>query len=143
MDMGGLDNQLANQMIENCIGKVSLPLGLALNFRINGRDKKIPMSIEEPSVVAAASNAAKIIRDHASGFTAWHTDSIMVGQIQLLDIRNIDRVHQSIDSSMLELMGKFEVMNREGSILLCEYGEEGRRDQGDTVSDCRRHGRCG
>ena len=48
-------------MIENCIGKISLPLGVAMNFKINGKEYIIPMAIEEPSVIAAASNAAKII----------------------------------------------------------------------------------
>ena len=66
---GGLDFETANKMIENAIGTFALPLGIATNFRINEKDYLIPMVIEEPSVVAAASNAAKIARKHG-GFKA-------------------------------------------------------------------------
>ena len=83
-ESGGLDSTLANLMVENCIGKLSLPLGLALDFRINGRDLRVPMCVEEPSVIAAASFAAKTIKTHSQGFSAWSTDSLMVGQVQLL-----------------------------------------------------------
>ncbi len=61
MDIEGLGKEWANQMIENCIGIISLPLGVALNFVINHKNYIIPMAIEEPSVIAAASNAAKLI----------------------------------------------------------------------------------
>lgn len=82
---GGLDLSTANLMVENCFGKISLPLGLALNFTINGKGYNIPMAVEEPSVIAAASSAAKLVRDLCGGFTAWSSDSIMIGQVQLLD----------------------------------------------------------
>jgi degradative hydroxymethylglutaryl-CoA reductase len=59
-------------MIENCIGKVSVPLGLGLNFLINGRKYSIPMAVEEPSIVAAASSAAKLIAENG-GFTCYST----------------------------------------------------------------------
>ena len=55
-------------MVENCIGKLSMPLGLGLNFLINGKTYSIPMSVEEPSVIAAASSAAKFIADNGNGF---------------------------------------------------------------------------
>ena len=55
-------------MIENCIGKVSIPLGLGLNFNINGEHLSVPMAIEEPSVIAAASSAAKFIDENGGGF---------------------------------------------------------------------------
>lgn len=61
IDIEGLDKERANLMIENCIGKIELPLGVALNFVINHKKYIIPMAIEEPSVIAASSNAAKII----------------------------------------------------------------------------------
>ena len=61
---GGLDFETADKMIENAIGTFALPLGIATNFRINEKDYLIPMVIEEPSVVAAASKAAKIARKH-------------------------------------------------------------------------------
>ena len=71
----GLGADLAGQMIENVVGTHALPLGIAANFRINSRDYLIPMAIEEPSVVAAASFMAKIVRD-AGGFRASSTEPI-------------------------------------------------------------------
>ena len=81
----GLDPAAVDRMIENVIGVMPLPLGIATNFRINGRDYLVPMAIEEPSVVAAASNAAKVARA-AGGFTAQTTAPIMIGQVQILDV---------------------------------------------------------
>lgn len=66
-------------MIENCIGKVSLPIGLGLNFLINGKYYTVPMAIEEPSVIAAASSAAKLIAEAGEGFKTTSTRSIMLG----------------------------------------------------------------
>ena len=79
---GGLSPELANQPIENAVGTFSLPLGLGLNLRVNGRDVIVPMAVEEPSVVAAVSMAAKIVRE-AGGFTAEADDSMMIGQVQV------------------------------------------------------------
>ena len=84
---GALDEALANRMIENVIGVFQLPLGIAVNFLINGRDYMIPMVIEEPSVVAAASNAAKMTRAGGGVYT-MSTGPIMIGQIQLLDVQD-------------------------------------------------------
>jgi len=81
----GIDPASVDRMIENVIGVMPLPLGVATNFRINGRDYLIPMAIEEPSVVAAASNAAKVARA-AGGFTAQTTAPVMIGQVQILDV---------------------------------------------------------
>ena len=81
---GGISFEKANNMVENAIGIFSLPLGLATNFRINNKDYLIPMVIEEPSVIAAASNAAKIAKIHG-GFTAKADESISIGQIQVVD----------------------------------------------------------
>jgi len=83
--MKGLSLELADRMIENVIGGITIPLGVAANFLINGRDYLIPMAIEEPSVVAAASNAAKICRVKG-GFTTSATPPIMIGQIQLTKV---------------------------------------------------------
>ncbi|XXF80339.1 hydroxymethylglutaryl-CoA reductase, degradative [Myxococcaceae bacterium GXIMD 01537] len=77
-----LDSSLANQMIENAVGTFSLPLGLGLNLVVNGREHLVPMAVEEPSVVAAVSFAAKIVRE-AGGFSAEADDSMMIGQVQL------------------------------------------------------------
>ncbi|MFX0196497.1 MAG: hydroxymethylglutaryl-CoA reductase, degradative [Candidatus Hodarchaeota archaeon] len=82
-----LEVDLANRMIENVIGVIPVPLGVAVNFLINGKDYLIPMAIEEPSVVAAASNAAKMARQKG-GFTTSTTGPIMIGQIQAVDIED-------------------------------------------------------
>jgi hydroxymethylglutaryl-CoA reductase len=84
---GGLDLATANRMIENVIGIFQLPLGIAVNFLIDGKDYLIPMAIEEPSVVAAASNAARWARD-GGGIETWSSEQIMIGQIQLVGVRN-------------------------------------------------------
>jgi hydroxymethylglutaryl-CoA reductase len=81
----GLPAEHASQMIENVVGTHSLPLGIAANFLINSQDYLIPMAIEEPSVVAAASYMAKIVRD-AGGFVTSSTAPLMIGQMQLLDV---------------------------------------------------------
>ncbi|KAF9581300.1 hypothetical protein BGW38_001733 [Lunasporangiospora selenospora] len=84
--VNGLDELIANNMIENCIGTLGLPLGLAFNFSINGSPFVIPMAIEEPSVVAAVSSAAKTIASY-QGFRAWAPErNMIIAQVQLLDI---------------------------------------------------------
>jgi len=82
-----LDMKIADKMIENVLGTFELPLGIAVNFLINGKDYLIPMAIEESSVVAAASNAAKIARAKG-GFKTECTEPLMIGQIQILNILN-------------------------------------------------------
>lgn len=82
---GSLGAEMADRMIENVVGGMPLPLGVAVNFLINGRDYLIPMAIEEPSVVAAASNAAKMARP-GGGFRCQTTDPVMIGQIQVVDV---------------------------------------------------------
>ena len=85
-DIGGrLGIEQADRMVENVIGTIDVPLGVATNFLINGKDYLIPMAIEEPSVIAAAGNAAKMARDKG-GFTTSSTGPIMIGQIQLVDV---------------------------------------------------------
>lgn len=82
LDAGTFDVQRANHMIENVVGTLELPLAIATNFRINGRDFLVPMCIEEASVVAAASNAAKMIRS-GGGFSAHSDPPWMIAQVQL------------------------------------------------------------
>ena len=79
---GGINFEHANKMIENAIGTFSLPLGVATNFKINDNDYLVPMVTEEPSVIAAASKAAKIAKLHG-GFTAKVDGNISIGQIQI------------------------------------------------------------
>ena len=81
---GGISFEKADNMIENAIGTFSLPLGIATNFRINGKDYLIPMVIEEPSVIAASSKAAKTARIH-DGFKAEADESYSIGQIQVVN----------------------------------------------------------
>ena len=75
----------ANRMIENAIGMLILPLGIATNFVINGKEYVLPMAIEEPSVIAASSKAAKIAKIKG-GFTAQADRSLMIGQVQLVSL---------------------------------------------------------
>ncbi|MEM3697021.1 MAG: hydroxymethylglutaryl-CoA reductase, degradative [Candidatus Bathyarchaeia archaeon] len=84
---GSLPLDLADRMIENVVGAIPIPLGIAVNFLINKRDYLIPMAIEEPSVVAAASYAAKMARD-GGGFFTSSTPPIMIGQIQAVGIKD-------------------------------------------------------
>ncbi len=87
MNAGSLPLELANRMIENVVGAIPIPLGIAVNFLVNKRDYLIPMAIEEPSVVAAASYAAKMARE-GGGFYASSTPPIMIGQIQAVRIKD-------------------------------------------------------
>jgi len=82
-------------LIENVIGSYQLPFGLAFNFKINSKDYIIPMVIEEPSVVAAASNAAKFARKHG-GFFSENVKSVMISQIQITQIQDIENVRKQI-----------------------------------------------
>jgi len=83
-----LDLETADAMIENAVGVFGLPLGIATNFLVNGRDVLVPMVTEEPSVVAAASNAARLVRA-GGGFSADADEPRMIGQIQLIDVPDI------------------------------------------------------
>jgi len=99
----GLSLEQADRMIENLVGVFRQPLGVAVNFLINGRDYLIPMATEEPSVVAAASNAAKIVRE-SGGFKAESTEPIMIGQIQLTKIGDPAKASKRILSKKEELI---------------------------------------
>src|SRR5207244_9591755 len=76
---------VADIMVENAVGTFALPFGVALNFQVNGRDHVIPMVVEEPSVIAAASNAALVARA-GGGFAAEADPGAMIGQIQLVKV---------------------------------------------------------
>jgi hydroxymethylglutaryl-CoA reductase len=83
----GLDLDGADHMIENVVGLYSLPIGIATNFRVNHKEVLIPMVIEEPSVVAGASLAARLARE-SGGFIASSDESVMIAQMQILDVIN-------------------------------------------------------
>jgi hydroxymethylglutaryl-CoA reductase len=102
---GGLTPDLADAMIENAVGVHGLPLGVALNFVVNGRDVLIPMAIEEPSVVAGASFMAKLARP-AGGFTASTTPPEMIGQMQLLDVQDLTAAKQAIEAQAQSLLAE-------------------------------------
>ena len=99
---GGITYEKADKMVENAIGTFSLPLGVATNFKINGKDYLIPMVIEEPSVIAAASKGAKVARIKG-GFTVFADESYSIGQIQILDV-DVDFAIQKIISATDELL---------------------------------------
>jgi hydroxymethylglutaryl-CoA reductase len=99
----GLSPQTANEMIENGIGIHALPLGVAVNFLVDGRDYLIPMAVEESSVLAAVSNAARMVRG-GGGFTTEATAPVMIGQIQLLDIADLERAAQQVEAHKEALM---------------------------------------
>lgn len=111
---GALDIETANRMIENVISCFPLPLGIATNFLINGKDYLIPMVIEEPSVVAAASNAAKLCRE-TGGFQTESTDPIMIGQIQVCKLKDPEKAKEKVLEHKYELL---ELANSEDSVLV-------------------------
>jgi len=115
--INGLNPQQSDHMIENAIGVYGLPLGVARNFLVNGREVVVPMAIEEPSVVAAVSFMARLVRS-TGGFTATSTPPEMIGQLQLLDIADLaaarDRILAHSDE-LLALAGKVDpVLSRFG-----------------------------
>lgn len=102
---GSLDMGLANRMIENVVGAFPVPLGIAVNFLINKCDYLVPMAIEEPSVVAAASYAAKIARD-GGGFFTSSTGPIMIGQIQTVRVKDPQEAKTAILAAKDEILKK-------------------------------------
>jgi hydroxymethylglutaryl-CoA reductase len=88
LGISGLNAAQADNMIENAVGVYALPLGIATNFLINEKDYLIPMVVEEPSVVAAVSNAARLFRE-GGGFTTSSDEPVMIGQIQVLDVDDV------------------------------------------------------
>jgi hydroxymethylglutaryl-CoA reductase len=102
---GGLSPEQADHMIENAIGLHSLPLGIAQNFLINGREVLVPMAIEEPSVIAGASFMAKLARA-GGGFQAHVSSNEMIGQIQLLDLANLPEARLKLLEHKQELMAE-------------------------------------
>jgi hydroxymethylglutaryl-CoA reductase len=93
----------ANRMIENAIGIMSIPMGIATNFVINGREFVIPMAIEEPSVIAAVSKAAKIAKVKG-GFIAEADDSLMIGQVQIVGLDNVKHAKTKILRNKKQLL---------------------------------------
>jgi hydroxymethylglutaryl-CoA reductase len=117
LGVNGLSAAQADPMIENVVGIYALPLGIATNFLVNGVDYLIPMVIEEPSVVAAISNAAKAFRE-GGGFLASSDEPIMIGQIQVLDLPDL---YMAAGAIMAQRAALLEEANRVGSAIV-QYG---------------------
>jgi hydroxymethylglutaryl-CoA reductase len=100
---GSLSLEAADRMIENVVGAFPLPLGIGVNFLINNRDYLIPMAIEEPSVVAAASYAAKMVR-LGGGFHTSSTPPVMTGQIQVVGVADPEAAKQSVLAAKQEIL---------------------------------------
>ncbi len=120
--LGALDPAVSDRMVENAIGSFNLPLGIATNFLINGRDYLIPMAIEEPSVIAAASNSAKMARAKGGFFTS-STPPIMIGQVQLTGVKDPTRVKHIILEKRVEIL---DLANKQDPMLVKAGG--GARD---------------
>ena len=104
-----LDPQCADKMIENVIGVMGLPIGLGLNFLINGRDYVVPLVVEEPSIVAALSSAAKLVRA-AGGFQTESTKPILIGQVQVVDVAHSGKAQAAL------LQHRDEIINLANSL---------------------------
>ena len=114
IDPGRVDLEVLDHMIENVVGAMTLPLGIATNFKIDGKDYLIPMALEEPSVVAAASNAARMARD-LGGFTATDTGPIMIAQIQAVEVATPFAAKNKIIEAKEELLS---IANEQDPILV-------------------------
>lgn len=102
---GALSIDSADRMVENVIGVMEVPMGVAVNFLINGRDYLIPMAIEEPSVIAAASNSAKMARENG-GFSTSSTGPVMIGQIQVVGVKDPNGARLNILEKREEILRK-------------------------------------
>jgi hydroxymethylglutaryl-CoA reductase len=103
LERGGLDPSLADKIVENVLGTYGLPFGVALNARLNGKDRLMPMVVEEPSVIAAASNAARIVRN-AGGFHAEVSEALMTAQIQLTEVPEPAAAARRLEARAPELL---------------------------------------
>lgn len=121
-DTGSLPMDMADRMIENVVGVMPTPLGIGVNFLVNDRDYLIPMAIEEPSVVAAASYAAKMVRD-GGGFYASSTPPVMIGQVQIVGVKDPHAARLRIIQHKEEILKK---ANEQDPVLVSAGG--GARD---------------
>ena len=103
LDGGGIDTATADRVVENAVGVYALPLGIGLNFVINGRDVLVPMAVEEPSVIAAASNAARMVRE-GGGFVAEADDPVMTAQIEIVGVDDPDAARKRVEAASAELL---------------------------------------
>jgi hydroxymethylglutaryl-CoA reductase len=106
----GLSSDQSNHMIENSVGTFSLPLGIGLNFVVNGREVLVPMAIEEPSVVAGASFMAKLVR-FAGGFSVISSAPEMIGQMQVLDVKDLMTASMGLLEHKLEMLAEVNLLD--------------------------------
>ena len=105
LEQGGIDADVADKFVENVLGTYALPYGVALNVRVDGHDHVVPMVVEEPSVVAAASNAAKMVRK-GGGFVSEVDPPLMISQIQLIEVADVPRALDRIDARAVEILAR-------------------------------------
>src|SRR5262245_57139484 len=103
LDGGGIDTATADRVVENAVGVYALPLGVGLNFVVNGRDVLVPMAVEEPSVIAAASNAARMVRE-GGGFVAEADDPVMTAQIEIVGVDDPEAARARLEGARAELL---------------------------------------
>lgn len=106
----GLSIDAADHMIENVVGTYSLPVGIGLNFQVNGRDVLVPMVIEEPSVVAGASFMAKLARA-GGGFVASADQPLMIGQMQVLDLADLPAAKNAVLAHKDDLLAEADAID--------------------------------
>ena len=107
---GGLTDQQADHMVENAVGTFGLPLGIGLNFLVNGREVLVPMAIEEPSVLAGASFMAKLARA-GGGFSASVSAPEMIGQMQLLEVKDLVAASMKLYEHRDELLDEADAVD--------------------------------
>jgi hydroxymethylglutaryl-CoA reductase len=105
LERGGIDPELADRMIENVVGLYALPLGIATNFLINGREVLVPMAVEEPSIVAGASFMARLVRE-GGGFSAEADEPEMIGQIQIMDLPDLPAAEKALYACKAEILNE-------------------------------------
>jgi len=98
-----LDPSTADRLTENVIGVFSMPLGLGLNFQINGKDYLVPMVVEEPSIIAAVSSAARLVR-RSGGFESTADEPMLIGQVQVLDVADAEAARRAILDRKREIL---------------------------------------
>ncbi len=129
-DPGGLPLEAADHMVENVLGTYGLPVGIGLNFRVNGRDVLVPMVIEEPSVVAGASFMAKLARA-GGGFVATTDEPLMIGQMQLFDLDNLPAARLAVLEHRAELLAEADAIDP----VLKRFGGGARDIEVRTISE--------
>ena len=120
--LGGLSLEQADKMVENVVGAYALPLGIATNFVVNGRDVLVPMVIEEPSVVAGASFAARLARA-GGGFHTEATEPLMIGQMQVLEVTDLAQAAANLEAGKKRLL---DLANSTDPVIVSLHG--GARD---------------